>query len=427
MTTSSASTRQLVPDRVVLSNGIVLLVAHNPTVDVVAARFLLRAGSLFETSATAGLTSLLAAVLTKGTLQHSSFEIAEQIEYAGAGLGTDATTDYFWVSLKSVVQDFPQLLTLVAELIQQPSFPEAELELERRLHLQAIRSQQERPLSIAFDLMREALYSEHPYAFPSLGTQESITQLTQVHLQRFHQQYFRPDNLVISIAGNLTLATAQQQVEAAFGRWTVEPDSSQLPVELELPGIQPSGQQHTQVQDTQQAIVMLGYLAPSVHRDDYAAVKLLATYLGNGMSSRLFVELREKRGLAYDVSVIFPTRLETAPFVTYMGTAPQNTAIAIEGLRHEVERLSDHQLTASELQTTKTKLLGQYALGKQTNAQIAQIFGWYEILGLGLAFDLNFQTAIQAVTAEDLQHAAAQYCQTPTLAVVGPQAAMDLL
>jgi predicted Zn-dependent peptidase len=103
---------------------------------------------------------------------------------------------------------------------------------------------------------------------------------------------------------------------------------------------------------------MLGYPGSSVQEDDYAVLKLLSTYLGNGLSSRLFVELREKRGLAYVVSAFYPTRLDSSQFVIYMGTAPQNTAIAVSGLRQEAERLYKVTLSEGELQSAKNKLLG---------------------------------------------------------------------
>jgi predicted Zn-dependent peptidase len=180
-------------------------------------------------------------------------------------------------------------------------------------------------------------------------------------------------------------------------------------------------------QQTQQSIVMLGYLAPSVQKADYTALKLLSTYLGNGLSSRLFVELREKRGLAYEVSAFYPTRQDVAPFVVYMGTAPENTAIALEGLRTEVELLCTTQLSEDSLQAAKNKLLGQYALGKQSNAQIAQIFGWYETIGLGIAFDIQFQEVVAGVTAAELQQAACQYFLEPYVSLVGPESAINAL
>jgi predicted Zn-dependent peptidase len=170
---------------------------------------------------------------------------------------------------------------------------------------------------------------------------------------------------------------------------------------------------------------MLGYLAAAVREWDYPVLKLLSTYLGNGLSSRLFVELREKRGLAYDVSAFYPTRLDCSQFVIYIGTAPNNTAIALEGLRTEAERLRHTELTPEELQAAKNKLLGQYALGKQTNAEMAQLFGWYETLGLGMEFDTQFQEAVAQVTSETAQKVASDRFLQPYVSLVGPATAIN--
>jgi predicted Zn-dependent peptidase len=169
---------------------------------------------------------------------------------------------------------------------------------------------------------------------------------------------------------------------------------------------------------------MLGYLGPSVNNPEYAALKLLSSYLGNGLSSRLFVELREKQGLAYDVSAIYSTRLFPAAFIVYIGTAPENTKIAFQGLRHEVELLCTTELSAAALQTAKNKIIGQYALGKQTNGHIAQIYGWYEILGLGIEFDQQFTELINNVTATEAITYARKYLQKPYLSIVGPEEAI---
>jgi len=165
---------------------------------------------------------------------------------------------------------------------------------------------------------------------------------------------------------------------------------------------------------------MLGYLAPSVQDSGYTPLRLINTYLGNGLSSRLFVELREKQGLAYDVSTIFPTRMATSQFLAYIGTAPGNVAIALNGIQHEIERLRTTRLTPEDLQIAKDKYLGQYALGKQTNAQIAQIYGWYEIIGAGIDFDQQFQQDFAAVTAAAVQEVANQYFIEPYVSIVGP-------
>ncbi len=407
--------------RTVLDNGMVVLAAENPAADIIAARIFLRAGSRCVQPEQAGLCHLLSAVMTKGTDRLSSLEIAERVESVGARLSADSTTDYFLVSLKTVSADFQDILELAGELMRSPTFPESEVELERRIAISAIRSQQEQPFAIAFDQLRQAMYQEHPYAFSTLGTEDTMSKLTRNELEQFHKTYFRPDNVVISVAGRISTEDAIALIDRTFGSWKAP--LTPLPT-LALSPLTPSPQSVVKAQDTQQSVVMLGYLAPSVKDPDYAAIKLLNTYLGNGLSSRLFVELREKRGLAYDVSALYGTRLDAAQFVVYMGTAPENTATAFDGLRTEVDRLADTQLSEEELQACKNKMLGQYALGKQTNSQIAQVVGWYETLGLGIKFDHKFQEQIARVTASQAQEAAKKYFGEPYVSLVGPEAAV---
>jgi zinc protease len=415
--------------RTVLTNGMVILAVENPAADIVAARLFVRAGGRYEPPAQAGLSHLLASVITKGTDRLSSQEIAERIESVGASLGADATADYCLISLKTVSADFAEMLRLMAELVRSPAFPESEVELERRLTLQGIRSMKEQPFAVANSQLRQAMYQDHPYAQPGLGTEETVATLSRLDLQHYHQTYFRPDNLVLSIVGRIPPDAAIALVDQILGEWQppIQPDGSFVPLpSLNLPSPTSHPERVITVQDTQQAIVMLGYLAGSVQSADHMALKLLTTYLGNGLSSRLFVELREKRGLAYEVSAFYPTRADGSHFVTYMGTAPENAAVALEGLKHEVDRLRTTLLTPEELQAAKNKLLGQYALGKQSNAQIAQIFGWYELLGLGITFDEQFQQQVMAVTAEAVQAVANRYFTEPYVSLVGSELAADL-
>ncbi|MCU0571153.1 MAG: insulinase family protein [Oculatellaceae cyanobacterium Prado106] len=416
--------------RTVLDNGMVVLAVENPAADIVAARFFIRFGSGYEASHQAGVAHLMATVMTKGTDRLSSQEIAEQVESVGASLGADSAADYFLMSLKTVSADFEEMLRLLGEVMRSPSFPPEEVDLERRLTIQSIRSMQEQPFAVANAQLREAMFQDHPYGQSSLGTEETVSHLTQADLKQYHQTYFRPDNIVACVVGRISPTTVVDLIQQTFGDWQPpHTEAGLLPLpERSLPQITAHPKQVVTLQETQQAIVMLGHLAMSMQHPSHIPLRLLNTYLGNGLSSRLFVELREKRGLAYEVSAFYPTRLDQSQFVVYIGTAPENTAIAREGLQQEVDRLCQVLLTEEELQAAKNKLLGQYALGKQTNGQIAQIFGLYETLGLGIEFDEQFQKQVAEVTAEMAQ-AAAQECfsHDPYLSLVGPKGAIDLI
>ncbi len=410
--------------RTVLDNGIVVLAIENSAADIIATRLFIRAGSQWEPQEKAGLSHLLSTVITKGTEQLSAIDIAERIESVGANLSADTATDYFLLSLKTVSTDWPEMLQLAGQILLHPSFPAEEVELEQYLTIQDIRSQKEQPFTIAFDQLRQAMYRDHPYALSILGTEATVSELNRSDLELFHQTYFRPDNMVISVVGRITPEEAVAQVKRVFGDW--QPPEAPLPTQ-QLPLVTSQPCQVMTPQETQQSIVMLGYLASPLHHDDYTTLKLINTYLGNGLSSRLFVELREKRGLAYDVSAFYPTRKSASTFVVYMGTAPENTETAIIGLQTEVERLCSTQLSIEELQAAKNKLLGQYALGKQTNAQLAQVYGWYETLGLGIEFDTQFQQEVMRVTPEMAQAVATRYFTEPYVSLVGPAEAIQPL
>lgn len=410
-------------NRSVLSNGIVVLVTENLTVDIIATRCFFAGGERVETAANSGITHLAASIMTRGTDRYSSLEIAEQVESVGASLGTESSSDYFLLSLKTISSDFHDILQLGSEILRSPSYSDTELDLERRLTIQSIRSQQERPFTIAYEQLQKLIYGDHPYGFSSLGTEATVNSISRDHLVDYHHRHLRPDQMVISIAGKISTEQAIAQVEEAFGDW-ISPYELSI-IDSPAPNFQP--QLVTHQQDTQQAIIMISYPAPPVNSPDYAALKVISTYLGNGLSSRLFVELREKRGLAYEVSAFYPTRLEESQFVAYMGTAAHNTGTALAGLRHECERLTNTLLTEQELAVCKSKLLGQYALGKQTNGQIAQVYGWYEVMGLGLEFDTRFVESIESVTQADVLKAAQQYFTTPAISVVGSEAALQQL
>lgn len=429
--TSVPVTSGLLCQKFALANGLVVLITENPIADIVSARIFVGAGNTREPLGQAGVAYLMAATLTKGTHRLSSAEIAEQVESVGASLGVERAPDYFLLSLKTVSEDFLDILSLAAELLQHPSFPTSEVELEKKLALQSIRSQQEQPFTLALKGLRQSLFPPgHPYIQTGPGDPDQIAQLQPADLHQYHQTYFRPDNMVISLSGNLKAFEAVQYCQQVFGDWPVPeqpllpPDGLQ-PVEAMAASTGSSSNISITTQPSQQSIVMLGHLAPSVQEPDYAALKLLYTYLCSGLSSRLFVELREKQGLAYEVSGFYPTRLGPSHFVVYLGTAADNTAIALAKLQAEIDRLSQQPLATEELETAKSKLLGQYVLGKQSNAQLAHLMGWYEALGLGIHYDQTFPKQIASLDVEAVYQAACQHLQQSHISLVGSDTAVQ--
>lgn len=412
-----------------LGNGIRLLVTPNMTAEIVVAKVFFRdSGVRVLTQDQPGLANLVAAVMTKGTKLYEAIAIAEQVELSGANLGVNANFDYFSLGIKSVTSDFGPMMALLGEIIQNPSFPEAELDRERMLAIQALRSRDEQPFNVAFRALNEAMYpAHHPYYYSPLGEPEAIKRYTSQDLKDYHQQFLRPETMVISIAGHITPDEAKAIVEPIFKPWQPPAIATET---MELPPLPPLPDKPTYLytpRETQQAIIMLGYRADALTSPHHLPLKLINTYLGNGLSSRLFVELREKQGLAYDVSTFYSSRIGNSQFVAYIGTAPENITIAVEGLWDEMDRLGDQLLPDEELAMVKNKFLGQYALGKQTNGEIAQIAGLYETLGLGVDYDHHLPELIKAIDAPTIQTVAQTHLIKPYLSIVAPEESLNNL
>jgi zinc protease len=398
-----------------LPNGITLIVTPSNTTDIVAGRIFIKAGSYFDPVDRSGTSNLIATLLTKGTTELSAMEIASRIESVGAGVSAEANNDHIEVSFKSVTADFPEILRLVGEIIRNPAFPAEQVTLEKKLVVERIRSQSERPLTLAFQQLRESIYHSHPYARPLLGMSSNVTNINRQELVDFHQTYFRPDLVTISIAGNVDLTVVEQLIDEVDWFLPASPAPAITPHLIEAPA-----QRQTLAKDTKQSIVMLGHLSVAATDPDYFALRAIDSYLGSGLSSRLFVELREKRGLAYEVASVFSTKVDRSIFAVYMGTANEKVSMAINGLQGEMARLCVAKLSEEELADTKTKLLGKYALSKQTNGQLAYIYGWYESLGLGWDFDQTLSKSIEALTTDKIEEVAVKYFDRPYhLSVVG--------
>jgi len=210
-----------------LDNGITLITVNNPAADIISGRFFFsNCGSIVEPLHHSGISNLVSSVIVKGTKNYSALDIADKVESIGASLGADGGTDYFALSLKTVSVDFAPMLELIGEIIQFPTFPDSEVELERKITLQSIRSQKEQPFNVAFHQLRQNMYGDHPYGQSILGTKESVSQLTVEDLHRYHQQYFRPDNMIVSISGRIDEQKVFDLVNKTFGNWQPKQQSS---------------------------------------------------------------------------------------------------------------------------------------------------------------------------------------------------------
>ena len=402
--------------RRVLASGMTVIVRQDASVGVMAASLHVRAGSLFETADTVGITNFLHRVMLRGTSRYNALQLTEAIEDLGGSLDASGDVEYGEVRGTALARNWEGLLKLMAEVALRPTLPDDDIERERRLIQSAIQTRGDTPFQRAFDSLLVDLYGPHPYAWPSVGRRESIERIDRTALRAHYAAIYRPDRMVLAVSGPLDSGKVIRLAERVFRT----PSVPGGPMPRGAGEATARNERRVVERPVQQAQVLVGYLGPSLTQPDYAAVRVLGTVLGGGMSGRLFTELRDKRGLAYSVGMLGTFRTGPSFLITHMGTAPANAEAAEAGVLAEIDRIRAEPVTERELARAKAYLLGNLAMDRRTNARHAWYMAFFEVTGAGWDFPERYARAVEAVTVEDVARVARQYLVQPTVVVVQP-------
>jgi predicted Zn-dependent peptidase len=402
--------------RHVLPNGLTVLVRSDPTVGVMAASLQVRAGSLFETAQTAGITNFLHRVMVRGTKRYTAVQLAEAIEDLGGSLDASGDVEYGEVRGTALARHWAELLGLVAEVALNPTLPAEEMERERRLIQSAIQSRGDTPFQRAFDAVLHDLYGPHPYAWPNVGRRESVERVDRTALAAHYAAIYRPDRMVLAVSGQVPADRVLRVAERLLG--SIPAAAGPTPVNVHRPTPRPD--RRVLERPVQQAQVLVATLGPALTEADYPALRVLGTVLGGGMSGRLFSDLRDRRGLAYSVGTLGTFRTGPSFLVTYMGTAPANVEAAEAGVLAELERVRNEPVSERELARAKAFLLGNLAMDRRTSARHAWYLAFFEVIGAGWDFPERYTRAVEAVSVDDVRRAAQRYLAQPTVVVLQP-------
>jgi predicted Zn-dependent peptidase len=413
---SAAAAQSPTVVREVLPNGLVVLVREDPAVGVVAASLLVRSGSAFETAETAGVTNFLQKMMVRGTKHHSALALTEAAEELGGTLDASGDVDYGEIRGTALARHWEALLALIAEVATEPTLPEAEIERERVLILGQLQNRADQPFPRAFDAVLADLYGGHPYAWPALGRPDSVKRLKRDALVARYGDAYRADRMVLAVAGGVRHQRVIAEAKRLFKRM---PGASAVAAPRTAEAV-PRGDRRLLERDARQAQVLVGFLAPPVTHPDYAAMRVLAAVLGGGASSRLFLELRDRRGLAYSTGVMTTNRTGPSLFLPYLGTAPANAEAAVTGVLAEVNRLRQDRVEEREVARAKAWLLGNLAMDRRTSARHAWYLAFFELVGGGWDWPERFARAVDAVTVDDLSRVADRYLAQPTVVVLRP-------
>ncbi|WKZ82706.1 MAG: pitrilysin family protein [Acidimicrobiia bacterium] len=378
-------------------------------------------GSRDETPVEAGCSHFLEHLLFKGTETLSAREIAEAFDAIGARSNAFTSKEYtcYWAQLRD--EDLALGLGLLSEMIQRPAFREEEIASEQHVVLEEINMNEDDPSDVAHDRFARALWDDHVLALPVLGTRESITAMGRDVIAGYWERRYHPTTTVVAAAGNLDHDELVDLVVERFGTWEggggghlLHPPESASRVDVVT-------------RDTEQAHLVLGTRAFTRADERRYAFGLLDHILGGGMSSRLFREVREERGLAYAVYSFRMPYADSGAFGVYVGTTPHQTSQVLDLVREQLAKAAAEGVTLEELERAKGYMKGSMALSlEDTNSRMVRL-GRHELTGVEhLTFD-EIAARIDSVTLQDVHDVAAEVLSGPlVLGAVGPFDAVDM-
>ena len=401
-----------------LANGLRLLVREDARLPLVSMTAVFRGGLLAETPETNGVTRLMAKVLLKGTTTRSAEEIADAIEAVGGSIGSDAGNNSFSVSLDVTKLDLKLGIELLADVLLNATMPEKVIAREKEVQLASIKEDDEQLTTVARNILRAALFPQHPYALRGKGTLDSVEKLTQKALIDFRDRYLVARNGVISVFGNVKATEVKQILEDSLG--TMTPGVMAL-ANAPAPGALSKTVTVKEEKDKAQSVLMVGYRGVDLFSPDRYALELIDE-ASSDLGSRFFVRIREQMGLAYYVGSTQMQGLVPGLFAFYLGTDPQKIHPVQTALLDEIGKLASEGLTNQELSRAKKKLIGQQQIANQSNDHFGYAAALDELYGLGFNHYKRLEREVEAITLDDVKRVAAKYFldQPYVLAVVQP-------
>ncbi len=410
-----------------LPNDLVWLFSPQSELPLVTIQLLIKAGTLVEPRGKEGLANLAASLLLSGTKTRSATQIAGMLDFMGAKLSAAGGEDFAAISLLVLKKDLPQALELLQDVLLNPQFAPEEMKRKVAQYQAALESEKDEPMVVASRAFASKLFGPFPYGHPVLGTPGGLAAVTRHDLVEFHRRFYRPNNAVLSLVGDLTRDEARQWVTKTFGAWAAAP----IP-RPELPAIPPLKERETVVidKDISQANLILGNLGITRHNPDFYAFQVMNYILGGGgFASRLLDDIRVNRGLAYSVSSSFSPGLEPGAFTVSLETKNASAGEAVTQVVEQIRLIMTKPVTEQELSDAKSYLIGSFPRKMDSMSKRAWLLGYVEVYGLGLDYPWRYPELIQHLTPADIQQVAQKYLppEKYLLVVVGKKSAMPSL
>jgi zinc protease len=396
----------------VLDNGATLLISQNDLNDIVAISIYAKGGEFLEK--VQGSAFLTAAVMLKGTQKYSSLELAQIIEENGIKVQPGVSADKFSLEILTTKAQLAKTLEILDEVVNRATFEDSEIEKTRTAKLNSIKKSRDVPMNVALEEYRTLIFENSVYSNTSKILEKTLPKVQREDVLEYYSTILNPKDIVISVNGNVDASSLASQLTDIFSN----EDSARFDYNNYGSKISPLNSPKLVVKkiaDLKTAWLLIGWQtsgllsASNNQQKDYAALEVIDTLLGSGMSSRLFRNLRDQEGLAYQLGSSFSPNVLRGSFTMYIGTNPKTLNFAKEKMLFEINRLKSEFVSDKELNDAKEKLIGNYLISQETNLEKASSLGWFEASGRGFEFKDSYSKLINQVTASDIVEVANKY------------------
>jgi predicted Zn-dependent peptidase len=400
-----------------LANGLPVWIVEMHEVPVVNLTMVVKAGASADPNGKYGLASFTAAMLDEGAGGKSALELADAVEFLGAGLSTGSSFDSSSIRLQAPVSRLDEALPLMADVLLRPAFSQAEVDRLRKERLTSLVQTRDNPSALASAAFARLVFgSRHRYGTPAMGNQASNTEMTPADLRAFYTSFYQPQNAHLIVVGDVTAATLLPKLEKAFGSWK----NGTMPPKPVVAAATQHGPRQIYLVDkpgAAQSQIRIGWVGVARSTADYYALDVLNTVLGGSFTSRLNTNLRETHGYAYGASSQFDMRLSAGPFVAAAGVQSDKTVESLKEFFKELDGIRQ-PIPADELTRAKNYEALGFPAGFEATADMAGNLIQLVVYGLPETFFTEYVPKIQGTTAAEVLKAAAQYIQSDKFAVV---------
>jgi predicted Zn-dependent peptidase len=423
--TSNATSGELAPNYFLhtFDNGLEIVGQRMPSLASVTFGIQFAAGIKDEPEPKLGLTHLLSDMVFQGTEQRNVRQLTEDFEAIGARKGGETANEFSRYSAQIVGNRLDRALELMADVVRHPTFPEEEFQQMRAIQLQEIRRRDDEPMRRIFDLVRERFYAGTTLGRRGLGLRETVEQLQPDDLRTFWQTRYRPHGALVSIAGNFDWDHVVTRVGELFGDW-----SGAAPQSLEQ-APDPKPAVNIEIHEGNQEHIGMAFPFPTYGDPDYYAATVALEIFGGGMTSRLFREVREKRGLVYSVAALFAPNGEYGAGYLYAGASPDKARECVQVMLDELKLLQEQGVTDDELSRAKTQIKSELVMrGESSAARMGALARswWFEQRLITIQ---ELKAAIDGVTAEQILGLLKRFPPTTPLVIgaIGPKTEEELV